>query len=88
MGGSRNAAQIGIVTMLDIETFDNLRGGNVAYKALAHPVAAASLAALASRAGRVAIFDPDGIAGPSGSRPGARRACGAGTHLLACSQGG
>jgi len=50
--------------MLDIETFDNLRGGNVAYKALAHPVAAASLAALASRAGRVAIFDPDGIAGP------------------------
>ena len=50
--------------MLDIETFDNLRGGNVAYKALAHPVAAEGLKQLAARAGRVAIFDPDGIAGP------------------------
>ncbi len=50
--------------MLDIETFDNLRGGNVAYKALAHPLAAEALAALAGQAGRVAIFDPDGIAGP------------------------
>jgi hypothetical protein len=50
--------------MLDIETFDNLRGGNVAYKALAHPVAAETLAALAAAAGQVAIFDPDGIAGP------------------------
>jgi hypothetical protein len=50
--------------MLDIETFDNLRGGNVAYKALAHPVAAERLAQLAERAGTVAIFDPDGIAGP------------------------
>jgi hypothetical protein len=50
--------------MLDIETFDNLRGGNVAYKALAHPVAGERLAELAERAGPVAIFDPDGIAGP------------------------
>jgi hypothetical protein len=50
--------------MLDIETFDNSRGGNVAYKALAHPLAAALLAALADRAGTVAIYDPDGIAGP------------------------
>jgi hypothetical protein len=50
--------------MLDIETFDNLRGGNVAYKALAHPVAAERLALLAEQAGPVAIFDPDGIAGP------------------------
>jgi hypothetical protein len=50
--------------MLDIETFDNLRGGNVAYKALAHPLAAERLARLAEQAGLVAIFDPDGIAGP------------------------
>ncbi len=50
--------------MLDIETFDNLRGGNVAYKALAHPLAAERLAGLAAEAGKVAIFDPDGIAGP------------------------
>jgi len=50
--------------MLDIETFDNLRGGNVVYKALAHPVAAQALARLAEAAGLTAIFDPDGIAGP------------------------
>jgi hypothetical protein len=50
--------------MLDIETFDNLRGGNVAYKALAHPLAAERLALLAEQAGPVAIFDPEGIAGP------------------------
>jgi hypothetical protein len=52
--------------MLDIETFDSLRGGNVAYKALAHPVAAARLeqfAASLNEAGPVAIYDPDGIAG-------------------------
>jgi hypothetical protein len=51
--------------MLDIETFDNSRGGNVAYKALAHPVAAdrlARLAALLNQRGRVAIYDPDGVA--------------------------
>jgi hypothetical protein len=53
--------------MLDIETFDNLRGGNVVYKALAHPLAAIGLAKLTERlnaAGLVAIYDPDGIAGP------------------------
>lgn len=53
--------------MLDIETFDNLRGGNVVYKALAHPLAAEALARLAARlreAGPVAIYDPDGIAAP------------------------
>jgi hypothetical protein len=53
--------------MLDIETFDNLRGGNVVYKALAHPLAAIGLARLTARvnaAGLVAIYDPDGIAGP------------------------
>jgi hypothetical protein len=51
--------------MLDIETFDNSRGGNVAYKALAHPVAAdrlARLAALLNQRGPVAIYDPDGMA--------------------------
>lgn len=53
--------------MLDIETFDNSRGGNVVYKALAHPLAAEALARLAARlndAGMTAIYDPDGIAGP------------------------
>lgn len=53
--------------MLDIETFDNSRGGNVVYKALAHPLAAQALARLAMRlndAGMTAIYDPDGIAGP------------------------
>jgi hypothetical protein len=53
--------------VLDIETFDNLRGGNVVYKALAHPLAAEALARLAARlngAGATAIYDPDGIAGP------------------------
>ena len=50
--------------MLDIETFDNLRGGNVVYKALAHPLAARRLAALAGAAGPAAIFDPDGISAP------------------------
>lgn len=52
--------------MLDIETFDNVKGGNVVYKALAHPLAAEALARLAARlsAGPVAIYDPDGIAGP------------------------
>ncbi|MDE2238779.1 MAG: hypothetical protein KGJ73_02470 [Rhodospirillales bacterium] len=50
--------------MLNIETFDNTRGGNVVYKALSHPLAARALAALAERAGPVALFDPDGIATP------------------------
>jgi hypothetical protein len=53
--------------MLDIDTFDNLKGGNVVYKALAHPLAGEALARLAARlnaTGPVAIYDPDGIAGP------------------------
>jgi hypothetical protein len=53
--------------MLDIETFDNLKGGNVVYKALAHPLAAEGLARLVRRlnaAGPTAIYDPDGIAAP------------------------
>ncbi|MGE4480727.1 hypothetical protein [Acidocella sp.] len=50
--------------MLEIETFDNKRGGNVVYKALSHPLAARALAGLAERAGPVALFDPDGIAAP------------------------
>lgn len=50
--------------MLDIETFDNLRGGNAVYKALAHPLAARGLARLAAAAGPVAVFDPEGIAAP------------------------
>ena len=47
--------------MLDIETFDNAKGGNVVYKALAHPLAARALAALAARAGRIALVDLDGL---------------------------
>jgi hypothetical protein len=50
--------------MLDIHTFDNPRGGNVAYKALAHPVAAERLGRLAASLnslGPVSIYDPDGI---------------------------
>lgn len=50
--------------MLNIETFDNQRGGNVVYKALSHPLAARALASLAARAGRLAVFDPQGIAAP------------------------
>jgi hypothetical protein len=52
--------------MLDIQTFDAARGGNVVYKALAHPLAAERVAALAERltaSGPVALFDPEGIAG-------------------------
>ncbi|HUC19313.1 MAG TPA: hypothetical protein VMA37_16665 [Acetobacteraceae bacterium] len=51
--------------MLEIETFDQRRGGNVVYKALAHPLAAEAVARLYARlAGQapVALFDPDGIA--------------------------
>lgn len=50
--------------MLNIETFDNVRGGNVVYKALSHPLAARALTRLAETVGPVALFDPDGIAGP------------------------
>jgi len=52
--------------MLDIQTFDARRGGNVLYKALAHPLAAEALTGLAAQlaaAGTLAVFDPDGVAG-------------------------
>ena len=49
--------------MLNIQTFDPAAGGNVIYKALAHPLAAKAVARLyAGLAGPVAIYDPDGIA--------------------------
>ena len=51
--------------MLDIHTFDQRQGGNVLYKALAHPLAAEAVARLFATlraAGTVAVFDPDGIA--------------------------
>ncbi len=51
--------------MLDIQTFDARRGGNVLYKAFTHPLAAEAMATLASElraAGPVAVFDPEGIA--------------------------
>ncbi len=48
--------------MLRIRTFDAQRGGNVVYKALAHPLAAEAMARLYARlAGPVAVFDPDDI---------------------------
>ncbi|WP_284947342.1 hypothetical protein [Acidisoma cladoniae] len=53
--------------MLDIQTFDAASGGNVLYKALAHPLAAEAMARLAERlgdAGPVMLFDPDGVASP------------------------
>jgi hypothetical protein len=51
--------------MLNIQTFDSRSGGNVTYKALAHPLAAEGIAALyASLRGPVALYDPDAIADP------------------------
>ena len=53
--------------MLEIDTFDNVRGGNAVYKALAHPLAAAALERLAARlaaAGPVAVYDPELIFAP------------------------
>jgi hypothetical protein len=50
---------------LRIDTFDNVRGGNTLYKALAHPLAAAPARALIDqlqRNGPVAIVDPQGAA--------------------------
>ena len=50
---------------LRIDTFDNVRGGNTLYKALAHPLAAApgrGLIARLMRYGKVAIVDPQGAA--------------------------
>jgi hypothetical protein len=50
--------------MLNIQTFDARAGGNVIYKALAHPLAAEAIARLyAGMTGPVAIYDPQGIAG-------------------------
>jgi hypothetical protein len=49
--------------MLRIQTFDARSGGNVIYKALAHPLAAEAIERLYGRlAGPVALYDPDGIA--------------------------
>ncbi len=48
---------------LRIDTFDNVRGGNTLYKALAHPLAAAPGRALVERLqryGKIAIVDPRG----------------------------
>ncbi len=51
--------------MLEIETFDARAGGNVIYKALAHPLAAEAIGRLlGSLEGPVALYDPDGIAEP------------------------
>ena len=49
--------------MLRIQTFDARAGGNVIYKALAHPLAAAAIERLYARLeAPVALYDPDGIA--------------------------
>ncbi len=51
--------------MLNIQTFDARRGGNVLYKALTHPLAAEAIAALGAelrQAGPLAVFDPEGTA--------------------------
>ncbi len=51
--------------MLQIHTFDQRAGGNVIYKALAHPLAAEAIGRLyAGLAGPVALYDPDGLADP------------------------
>ena len=50
--------------MLDIQTFDARAGGNVLYKAFAHPVAAEAVQRLATKlhdAGPLAVYDPDGV---------------------------
>ena len=50
--------------MLNIQTFDARAGGNVIYKAFAHPLAAEAVVRLAGRigAGPLAVYDPDGVA--------------------------
>ena len=51
--------------MLNIQTFDARAGGNVLYKAFAHPLAAERVGLLAERlrgAGPLAVYDPDGVA--------------------------
>jgi hypothetical protein len=50
--------------MLDIQTFDARAGGNVLYKAFAHPVAAEAIQRLAAKlreAGPLTVYDPDGV---------------------------
>ena len=51
--------------MLDIRTYDARQGGNVLYKALAHPLAAEAAVGLSETlraAGPLAVYDPDGAA--------------------------
>ena len=49
--------------MLNIQTFDARAGGNVLYKALAHPLVAEAVSTLAASIdGPLAIYDPDGVA--------------------------
>lgn len=49
--------------MLQIQTFDARAGGNVIYKALAHPLAAEAIARLyADLPGPLVVYDPEGIA--------------------------
>ncbi|GAB0115528.1 hypothetical protein [Acidisoma sp. C75] len=53
--------------MLDIQTFDAVKGGNVLYKALAHPLAAEAVERLAGELrglGPVGLLDPDAVAAP------------------------
>ena len=51
--------------MLNIQTFDARAGGNVIYKALAHPLAAEAISRVyAGLHGKVALYDPDHIAEP------------------------
>jgi len=49
--------------MLNIQTFDAHSGGNVIYKALAHPLAGEAIERLyAGMTEPVAIYDPEGLA--------------------------
>ncbi len=49
--------------MLPIQTFDARQGGNVLYKAFAHPLAAEAIARLAAGiTGTLAVYDPNGVA--------------------------
>ncbi len=53
--------------MLEIDTFDNVKGGNAVYKALSHPLAAERLVVLAetlAARGTVAVYDPERIFAP------------------------
>ncbi|WP_029604837.1 hypothetical protein [Kozakia baliensis] len=70
--------------MLDIRTFDAKGGGNVLYKALAHPLASAALRGLEetlSAKGGLALYDPDGAAATLVALyPGLRPTAGLYTH--------